>query len=87
MTVKTKSPPLWIHQSGSLLVPLSCGEGIGPFSRLSRLFFIFSPTSSNFHPIQVENCDSSSRLVVDENCNGKFRLESSGEDIGFVLAR
>ena len=38
-------------------------------------FFIFSPTSSHLHPLQVENCDSNSRLVVDEDGNGKFRLE------------
>ena len=36
---------------------------------------IFSPTSSQIHPLQVENCDSNSRLVVDEDDNGKFRLE------------
>ena len=33
------------------------------------------PTSSHFHPLQVKNCDSNSRLVVDEDDNGKFRLE------------
>ena len=35
----------------------------------------FSPTSNHLHPLQVENCDSNSRLVVDEDDNGKFRLE------------
>ena len=35
----------------------------------------FSPTSNYFHPLQVENCDSNSRLVVDEDDNGKLRLE------------
>ena len=30
------------------------------------LFFTFSPTSNHLHPLQVENCDSNSRLVVDE---------------------
>ena len=30
------------------------------------IFFNFSPTSSHFHPLQVENFDSNSRLVVDE---------------------
>ena len=39
------------------------------------IFFNFSPTSNNFHPLQVENCDSNSRLVVDEDDYGKFRLE------------
>ena len=38
------------------------------------IFINFSPTLSHLHPLQVENCDSNSRLVVDED-NGKFRLE------------
>ena len=29
----------------------------------------------HLHLLQVENCDSNSRLVVDEDDNGKFRLE------------
>ena len=39
------------------------------------IFLNFSPTSNLVHPLQVENCDSNSRLVVDGNDNGKFRLE------------
>ena len=39
------------------------------------IFFNISPTSNHLHPLQVENCDSSSRLVVDEDDNGKCRLE------------
>ena len=39
------------------------------------IFFNFSPTSNHLHPLQVENCDSNSRLVVDEDDNGKFRIE------------
>ena len=39
------------------------------------IFFNFSPTLSHLHPLQVENCDSNSRLVVDEDDNGKLRLE------------
>ena len=39
------------------------------------IFFNLSPTSSHLHPLQVENCDSNSRLVVDEVDNGKLRLE------------
>ena len=39
------------------------------------IFFNFSPTSNHLHPLQVENCDSNSRLVVDEDDNGKPRLE------------
>ena len=34
-----------------------------------------SPTSSLLHPLQVGNCDSNSRLVVDEDDNGKLRPE------------
>ena len=29
-------------------------------------FFNFPPTSNHLPPLQVENCDSNSRLVVDE---------------------
>ena len=32
-------------------------------------------TSRHLHPLQVENCDSNSRFVVDEDDNGKCRLE------------
>ena len=39
------------------------------------IFVILTPTSNHFHPLQVENCDSNSRLVVDEDDNDKFRLE------------
>ena len=39
------------------------------------IFINFSPTSNHRHPLQVKNCDSNSRLVVDEDDNGKFRLE------------
>ena len=40
------------------------------------IFFNLSPTSSHLYPLQVENCDSNSRLVVDDdNDNFKFRLE------------
>ena len=33
------------------------------------IFFDLSPTSSHVYPLQVENCDSNSRLVVDEDDN------------------
>ena len=39
----------------------------------NSIFFICHP-HSHFHPLQVENCDSNSRLVVDENDNDKFVL-------------
>ena len=43
--------------------------------RYMAIFFNFSPTLNHLHPLQVENCDSNSRLVVDEDDNGEFRLE------------
>ena len=39
------------------------------------IFFNFSPILNQLYPLQVENCDSNSRLVVDEDDNGKFKLE------------
>ena len=39
------------------------------------ILFNFSPTLSHLHPLQVENCDSNSRLVVDDVDNGEVRLE------------
>ena len=39
------------------------------------IFFNFQTTSSHLHSLQVENCGSNSRLVVDEDDNGKFRPE------------
>ena len=39
------------------------------------IFFNFSVTSSHLYPLQVVNCDSNSRLVVDKDDNDKFRRE------------
>ena len=39
------------------------------------IFLNFPPTSNHLHPLQVENCDSNSWLVVDEDDNDKFRPE------------
>ena len=39
------------------------------------MFFNFKTTSNHLHPLQVENCDSNSGLVVDEDENGKSRPE------------
>ena len=39
------------------------------------IFFNFPPASNHLHPLQVENCDSNSRLVVVEDDNGKLRPE------------
>ena len=41
----------------------------------NAIFFTFSPTSNHIHPLQIEKCDSNSRLVMDKDDNGKFRLE------------
>ena len=40
-----------------------------------EFFFTFPPTLNHLHPLEVKNCGSNSRLVVDEDDNGKFRLE------------
>ena len=45
------------------------------FYKYMAIFVNLSPSLSHFHPLQVENCDSNSRLVVDENDKGKFRPE------------
>ena len=39
--------------------------------KFMAIFFTFSPTANHLHPLQVENCDSNSRLVVDEDDNVK----------------
>ena len=39
------------------------------------IYFNFQIRSSHLHPLQVGNCDSNSRLVVDEDDNGKVRPE------------
>ena len=44
------------------------------------IFFNFQPTSNHLHLLQVENCGSNSRLVVDEDDNGKLRLERVKRD-------
>ena len=41
----------------------------------NNIFFHLPPASSLLHPLQVENRDINSRLVVDEDDNGKVRLE------------
>ena len=40
-----------------------------------EIVFNFLTTSNHHHPLQVENCDSNSRLVVDEDDKGEFRPE------------
>ena len=39
------------------------------------IFFNYLPTSNHLHLLQVENCGSNSRLVVNEDDNGKLRLQ------------
>ena len=36
------------------------------------IFFNFETTSNHLHPLQLENCGSNSRLVVDKDDYGKF---------------
>ena len=50
----------------------------------NSIFFHLSPTSYHFHRLQVENCGSNSRLVVDENDTGKFRLQRVYQIILFL---
>ena len=45
------------------------------FHQCMAIFYNLTPTSSHLHSLQVKNCDSNSRLVVDEDDNGKLRLE------------
>ena len=51
------------------------------------IFFIISLTSSHLYPPQVENCDSNSRLVVDEDDNDKFRLVSVKREVLIILTQ
>ena len=39
------------------------------------IFSNFLPTTNRLHLLQVENCDSNSRLVINEDDYSKFRLE------------
>ena len=43
------------------------------------IFFNFQTTSNHLHPLQVENCDSNSRLVVDEDDKGESGLKDLPE--------
>ena len=44
------------------------------------IFFNFLTTSCHLRPLKVENCGSNSRLVLDEDDNGKFRIERVKHD-------
>ena len=56
---------------------------INLFHQYMTIFFNFPSTPNHLHPLQVENCDSNSRLVVDKDDHGKFRLER-GNIINFL---
>ena len=46
------------------------------FFNIWQLLLNLTLTSTRLHSVQVENCESNSRLVVDEDCyTDKFRLE------------
>ena len=45
------------------------------FYQFMAIFVNFLPTSSDLQPPQVGNCDRNSRLAVDEDDNGKSRLD------------
>ena len=47
------------------------------------IFFNFLPTANHIHSLQVENCGSNSRLVVDEDDNGKLRLDRVKHTLDF----
>ena len=50
------------------------------------IFINFLPTSNHLHLLQVENCDSNSRLVVDEDDYGKLRPERVKNTLYCVLS-
>ena len=47
------------------------------------IFITFSPTSNHLHPLQVGNCDSNARLVVDEDDHVKSGLKGLKETLNF----
>ena len=55
------------------------------FYQYMAIFFNFSPTLNRLHPLQVENYDSNSRLVVDKADNRKFGLERVKKRVLSVL--
>ena len=57
------------------------------FLKNNSIFFHLSPTLSHFHSLQVENCGSNLRLVVDENDSGKFRLQRVNPSSANILKK
>ena len=50
------------------------------------IFFKLSHTSSHLYPLQAENCDSNSRLVVDEDDNVKSGLKGLTGGLDYARA-
>ena len=48
----------------------------GFVSIITKYIIHFPPTSSHLYPLQVENGDSNSRLVMDGDDNGKFKVSN-----------
>ena len=49
------------------------------------IFLYFSPTLNHLHPLQVENCDSNSRLVVTMVNSGSKGLSEYADDKQFIM--
>ena len=49
------------------------------------IFLNFSRTLNHLHPLQVENCDSNSRLVVDEDDNVKSGLKGLNQLLLIII--
>ena len=52
-----------------------------------EIFINFSLTSNHLHPLQVVNCDSNSRLVVDEDDNLKGLAQAKIINKSVILFR
>ena len=72
-----KLNPLNLQDAMKALFCISEESGLIPKpSSFNKNLISFSfATHFHLHSLQVENCDSNSRLVVDKDDNGKFRLE------------
>ena len=70
---------LTLNRHGSLLIVFDtetalCLTGLYCENGYKNIIFSHLPlTSSHLHPLQIENCGSNSRLVVDEYYNGKLK--------------
>ena len=57
------------------------------FTNTWQFSLLFSSTSSHFHPLQVENCDSNLRLVVGEGDNVKSGLRGLKQIVSVPATR